>query len=169
MQMPEIAIIAAMARNRVIGINNTLPWRLPADLQHFKQLTMHKPMVMGRKTWESLPGLLPGRPHIVITRDTTYQAEGAQVAHALDQALQLASHHGEQVMVIGGANLYAQTLPIAHRLYLTEVDATPEGDAYFPDWDTSLWRLVDTLCRPADANNAHPLRFLSYERRIPAS
>ncbi len=164
MKTPQIAIVAAMARNRVIGIDNKLPWRLPADLKHFKAITMNKPMVMGRKTWESLPGLLPGRPHIVVTRDPNYRADGAQVAHSLEQAIALAAHQGDPVMLIGGANLYAQALPLAHLLYLTEVDAEPPGDAYFPPFPATDWALEDSETRPADAQNPHALRFLTYRR-----
>lgn len=165
---PFLSVIAAMARHRVIGRDNALPWHLPADLQHFKATTLGKPMIMGRKTWESLPGLLPGRPHIVITRDPDYHAEGAQIAHSLPQAINLAAAHmgatGE-LMLIGGANLYAQALPLADRLYLTEVDAEVEGDAWFPDVDLSDWSLVSREDHVADARNRYPYRFLSYQRR----
>lgn len=168
MTQPVLALIAAMGGNRVIGINNKLPWYLPADLAHFKQLTMAKPMIMGRKTWESLPGLLPGRPHIVVTRDPAYQAKGAAVAHsleaAIDQAIAQVGEDGE-VMLIGGANLYAQALPLAQRLYLTEVDVSPAGDAWFPALDLAEWQLDDSESYPSDLKNPYSYRFLSYSRR----
>ena len=162
---PVLSVIAAMARNRVIGRDNQLPWHLPADLQHFKATTLGKPMIMGRRTWESLPGLLPGRPHIVVTRDPGYRAEGARVAHSLEQAIELAAGLGDEVMLIGGAELYAQALPLADRLYLTEVDAEVDGDAWFPEFDPADWSLLSREDHAADERNAHPYRFLSYRRR----
>jgi dihydrofolate reductase len=161
---PILSVIAAMARNRVIGRDNKLPWHLPADLAHFKTTTLGKPMIMGRRTWESLPGLLPGRPHIVVTRDPDYRAEGARVAHSLEQAIALAAELGDEVMLIGGAELYAQALPLADRLYLTEVDAEVEGDAWFPAFDPADWSLQSREEHGADARNAYPYRFLSYRR-----
>ena len=168
MTKPVLTIIAAMAHDRVIGIDNKLPWHLPADLQHFKALTLGKPMIMGRKTWESLPGLLPGRPHIVVSRDPHYRAAGAQVAHSLEQAIELAAELADesgQIMVIGGANLYAQALPLAERLYLTLVDVAVAGDARFPAFDASAWQLDDREEHGADERNPHPYSFLSYHRR----
>jgi dihydrofolate reductase len=165
MSKPTLSIIAAMARNRVIGIENRLPWHLPADLQHFKATTLGKPMIMGRKTWESLPGLLPGRPHIVVTRDPRYAAAGAQVAHSLQQALALAGELGDEAVVIGGAELYAQALPLADRLYLTLVDAEVDGDAWFPAFNAADWDLLERSDHPADARNGHPYSFRSYRRR----
>lgn len=136
--VPNLSLIAAVADNRVIGMENRLPWRLPADLKHFKQLTMGRPIVMGRKTWESLPGLLPHRTHVVITRNPGYQAQGGFVVHSLEQAI---AEFGDvdELMVIGGAQLYAQALPLASRFYLTEVHSAPEGDAFFPEFDRDLW------------------------------
>ena len=137
MKKTRLTIIAAMARNRVIGKDNRLPWYLPADLQHFKKITMGKPMIMGRRTWESLPGLLPGRRHIVITRDLAYKADGAEVAHSLEQAIQLAGDV-EEIMLVGGANLYAQALDIADRMQLTEIDLDVDGDAWFPEFEDGV-------------------------------
>lgn len=162
--IPTLTLIAAMARNRVIGIANRLPWHLPADLQHFKAATLGKPMIMGRKTWESLPGLLPGRPHIVVSRDPGYVAEGAQVAHSLEAAIRLAAGNADEVMVIGGAHLYAQALPLADRLCLTLVDAEPEGDAWFPEFDQADWQLESREDHPADERNRYAYSFLSYRR-----
>lgn len=164
MKTPPLSIIAAMAHNRVIGKDNRLPWRLPADLQHFKRITMGKPMVMGRKTWESLPGLLPGRRHIVVTRDRNYQATGAEVVHSLDQAITRAGDVDE-IMLVGGANLYAQALELASRLYLTEIDARVEGDAWFPEFDAGQWREVSREAHPADGQNRYSYAFTLLERR----
>ena len=137
--------IAAMARNRVIGQGNGLPWRLPGDLKFFKAATLGKPVVMGRKTFQSIGKPLPGRPNIVVTRDPGFVAEGVHVVRdietALDLAARLARETGaEEVMVIGGAEIYAQALPRLDRLYLTEIDAEIEGDAYFPEIEPRVWR-----------------------------
>ena len=158
-----LSIVVAVARNGVIGRENRLPWRLPADLRHFKQVTMGKPMIMGRRTWESLPGLLPGRRHIVLSRDPGYLAEGAEVATSLEQALELAGDAAE-VMIIGGARLYEQALPLAERLYLTEVDAEIEGDAHFPEFDSSRWREIAVSEHPADERNEYSCCFRVLER-----
>ncbi len=164
MEKPCITLVAAVAQNGVIGRDNRLPWHLPADLHHFKTLTMGKPMIMGRRTFESLPGLLPGRPHIVLTRNRDYRPSGAQVAHTLEEALALAGAVAE-VMVIGGAQIYALALPRARRLHLTEVEVQVAGDAHFPELDPADWRLVSRRCFEADARNPHPYCFLEYERR----
>ncbi|WP_456414188.1 type 3 dihydrofolate reductase [Thiolapillus sp.] len=161
-QPPCISIIAAMARNRVIGKENKLPWRLPADLQHFKRLTMGKPMIMGRKTWESLPGLLPGRPHIVVSRNRDHQATGASLVHSLEEAIRQAGNAPE-IMIVGGANLYAQALPFAQRIYLTEIDLDVEGDAWFPELDSARWREIRREEHEADENNPVNYRFVTLE------
>ncbi len=166
MARPRISIIAAVADNRVIGRANRLPWRLPADLRHFKALTMGKPMVMGRRTWESLPGLLPGRPHIVVTRNPGYRAEGGQVVHSLREALQVAGEVPE-VMIVGGAELYREALTLADRLYLTRVHATPQGDTLFPDYPAAEWREVAREVRPADDGNPLSCTFLTLDRLRP--
>ena len=160
---PRLSLIAAVAGNGVIGNRNRLPWHLPSDLQHFKQTTMGKPMIMGRKTWESLPGLLPGRPHIVVTRNTDYRAEGAIVVNSLAEAAAL--HPDEpELMVVGGAELYALALPIASRLYLTEVHLQPEGDAWFPAFDRTLWREVSRREGVCDERNTVPHAFIELHR-----
>ncbi len=141
MTKPTLTLIAAVARNGVIGIDNRLPWHLPADLKHFKALTMGHPVIMGRKTWESLPPRfrpLPGRHNIVVTRDAGYQATGVTVATSLPAALSQAQ--GGEAFVIGGAKLYAAALPLADRLQLTEIDSPFEGDTYFPNIDHRHWR-----------------------------
>ena len=162
MPEPRIAIVAAVARNRVIGRSNALPWRLPDDLKHFKRLTLGHPIVMGRRTWESLPGILPERRHVVVTRDPTYRAPGAEVVHSLDEAVVAAG--GDEVLVVGGADLYAQALPLAQRLYLTVVDADVEGDAWFPVLDSAQWREVARDAHPADDRHAYPFSFVTLER-----
>ena len=162
-QSPRISIIAAMARNRVIGKENSLPWHLPADLQHFKRLTMGKPMIMGRKTWESLPGLLPGRPHIVVSRNRDHQAPGASLAHSLEAAIHQAGNAAE-IMIVGGANLYSQALSLTQRIYLTEIDLDAEGDAWFPELDPAKWRETSREEHQADTNNPLNYRFITLEK-----
>ncbi|MRR50939.1 MAG: dihydrofolate reductase [Rhodocyclaceae bacterium] len=157
MTRPEIVIIAAVAKNGVIGKDNKLPWHLPEDLKHFKTLTMGHPMIMGRKTWESLPGRLPGRPHIVVSRDTSYQADGAEVVHSLEAAIDAAGRQGDTAFIIGGADIYAQALLLADRLELTEVEVEPEGDARFPPFDRQAWRETAREAGPGCA-------FVSYQR-----
>ncbi|MFT4025297.1 MAG: dihydrofolate reductase [Novosphingobium sp.] len=130
MTEPELFLVVAVAANGVIGAGGKMPWHIPADFRRLKSLTMGKPLVMGRKTFESLPGVLPGRRHIVITRDAGWSAEGAEVAHSLDEALQLAN--APHIVVFGGAEIYAQALPRAHRIELTEIHAEIPGDTHMP-------------------------------------
>jgi len=139
--MALTALVAALARNRVIGVGNRLPWRLPEDLARFKRLTMGAPVIMGRKTRESIGRPLPGRRNIVVTRERAATWEGCVVAHSLDEALALADDAPE-AFVIGGAELYAQALPRAAPLYLTLIDADYAGDAWFPEFDAAAWREV---------------------------
>jgi dihydrofolate reductase len=159
---PLLTIIAAIAANGIIGRDNRMPWHLSEDLKHFKALTMGQPMVMGRKTWESLPGRLPGRPHIVVTRNPTYQAEGATVVHTLDAAI-AAAGNADQVFVIGGAELYALALPIADRMQLTEIAATFDGDARFPDYQRAGW--LETARETHRAEAGFDYDFVTYRRR----
>jgi dihydrofolate reductase len=162
---PErLTLIAAMARGRVIGRNNRLPWRLPADLAHFKRLTLDKPIIMGRRTWESLPGLLPRRRHIVISRDPDFRAEGCDRVTSPESALDAAGAVPE-AMIVGGAQIYAAFLERATTLALTLVDADVQGDAWFPAWDQTAWREVERSHRPPDAKNAFALDFVRLERR----
>jgi dihydrofolate reductase len=135
---PPVAIVVARARNGAIGRDGTLPWRIPADLKHFKKVTMGTAMVMGRRTFDSLPGLLPGRRHIVLTRDTAWRADGAEPATSLEEALELAS--GQPVSVIGGAEIIALFLPRADAVELTEVHDEPEADTFMPEFDEAQWR-----------------------------
>jgi len=159
----NLAIIAALSENRVIGRNNELPWRMPADLAHFKRLTMGKPIIMGRRTWESLPGLLPHRTHIVVTRDRDYTVEGGFVVHSPGEAFDLAGD-AEEMMVVGGANLYAQTLPLASRMYLTLVHDRFEGDTFFPDYESVQWREISRERHVSDARNPHDYTFSTLVR-----
>ena len=162
MDKPPITIVIARAANGVIGRDGTLPWHIPADLKRFKALTMGSVMVMGRKTFDSLPGLLPGRRHVVLTRDPTWDAPGAEVAHDVDEALALAG--GEPVSVIGGADLFASFLPLADRIELTEVLADVEGDTNIADpRDGGGW--LETLGEAHPAENGRPaFRFVTLER-----
>jgi len=159
----RLALIVAMAENRVIGRNNQLPWRIPADLRHFKALTLGKPVIMGRKTYESIGRPLPGRDNIVISADSGYQAEGCQVVHSVEQALEAAGSC-EEAMIIGGANLYRQTLENADRLYLTLVKAEPEGDTWFPEIELQQWREIERQAHAADESNEYDYDFVVLER-----
>lgn len=165
-QAPPLCLVAAIADNGVIGRENRLPWYLPADLGHFKQLTLDKTIVMGRRTWESLPGLLPRRCHIVLSRDPAFRPDGCLVVDSLDAAIEAAGPVPE-LLIVGGAALYAETLPRADGLYLTLVHATIDGDTRFPCWDPADWAEVSRVERPADERNAHAMTFLEL-RRVPA-
>ena len=137
--MTIISIIAAMSQNRVIGINNAMPWHIPEELQIFKKITMGKPMIMGRKTFDAIGRrLLPGRRTIVLTQDKTLQRDGFEIAHTVAEALRIAGDVPE-VMVIGGAGVYAQFLPIAQRMYLSLIPNVYDGDAFFPEFDVMQW------------------------------
>ncbi len=159
----SLSLIVAMDRNRLIGRNGDLPWRLPNDLKHFKRTTLGKTILMGRKTWDSLGRPLPERQNWVLTRDRGFAAAGARVFHDLDAAL--AAHGPGELMVIGGAELYRQTLSRADRLYLTEVRAEVEGDAWFPEFDRAAWRETASEAHPADEKHAWPYRFVTLERK----
>lgn len=141
----RISLIAAMGRNRVIGVEGGLPWHIPGDLKFFKAQTLGKPIVMGRKTIESIGRPLPGRPNIVITRQEDYAPDGVEVVSTLRDALRLATGHAEklgkdEIMIVGGAQIYAASIERADRLYITEVDSAPDGDAFFPEIDKAAWR-----------------------------
>ena len=153
-----VALVVAMAENRVIGREGGLPWHIPGDLKLFKKTTMGKPIFMGRKTWESLGRPLPGRPNIVISRDPGYKAEGARVVNDLDRALNLADELAkdlsvDEIMVIGGAEIYRLAFPKADRLYLTEVALSPDGDAFFPDFDAKNWPEKSRSAFPASEDS----------------
>jgi dihydrofolate reductase len=159
----RLSIIVAMARNRVIGSGGALPWRLSADLRRFKRLTMGHPIIMGRRTFESIGRPLPGRATIVVTRSPEFRPPGVSVAGSLPDALRLAGDTDE-AFVIGGGQVFAESMPLADRLYLTAVDADVEGDTFFPPFDESAWRLVEESSQPADDKNEFPSRFLVYDR-----
>lgn len=161
-----LSIIAALGRNRAIGYQNQLSWRLPADLQRFKQLTLGHHMLMGRKTFESIGRPLPGRTSIIITRQTDYAAEGCLIAHSLDDALVMAKARGEQeAFVIGGADIYAQALSRADRMYLTFVEAEPEADAFFPAFDETSWETIEEVSFTADEKHAYAMKFITLQKR----
>lgn len=168
----HIALFAAVAENGVIGRDNGLPWRLSSDMKRFKAMTMGKPLVMGRKTWESFPRRpLPGRPNIVVTRDRGFRAEGADVAHSLDDALALArvrarcAPAADEICVIGGGEIYAQSIAIADRLYITHVLTDPQGDTRFPHIDPAEWQAMSVEEHPAGEKDSHATRFVVYHRR----
>lgn len=155
-----ISLIVAHDRNRVIGYKNGMPWHLPGDLQYFKATTMGKPVLMGRKTFESIGRPLPGRRNIVITRNASYQAEGIEVVGSLDEALSLVSEVPE-VMIIGGEQIFTQSLPIADRLYITLIDETFEGDTYFPSYDN--WKKVSCQ-EPIAAPKGFTFQYCIFEK-----
>lgn len=161
---PRVTLVVAATEDGVIGRDNAMPWHLPADLARFKQLTWGKPIVMGRRTFESIGRALPGRRNVVVTRDPAWRAEGVHAADSLDAAL-AACGDAAEVMVIGGAQLYAAALPRAGRVELTRIHARIDGDTRFPALDPAEWREVARIERAADARNAHALSFISLERR----
>ncbi|MGR6763329.1 dihydrofolate reductase [Paenibacillus sp. T2-29] len=159
----SISMIWAMAQNGVIGRDNSLPWRLPRDMAFFKEQTINKTVLMGRKTWESFGGKsLPNRRNVVLTRDEHYQAEGAEVIHTLEEGLQLAQE--EELMVIGGAEIYSLFWPHADRLIVTRIEETFEGDTTFPELDWSSWTIVNETPGIKDDKNLYDYRFVVYER-----
>jgi dihydrofolate reductase len=160
-----ISIIAAISKNRVIGNKNKLPWKLPADMQHFVSITKGKPVIMGRKTFESLGKPLPNRINIVLTSDKNYHQDGCVVVHDINGALNAAKEHGE-VMVIGGAAIYEQFLPLAGRMYLTLIEGEFEGDAFFPHFNASEWFELESQQHKADPNNPYDYTFVTLERKI---
>ena len=161
----HVAIVVAMSENRVIGMRNALPWRLPADLRHFRRVTLGKTVLMGRKTFESIGHPLEGRKNIVVSRDPHFQAGGCLIAPSLDEALACAG--GDEIMVIGGASIYTQALPRTERIHLTLVHAQVEGDAFFPSIDEGEWLAITRTDHPADERNVFSYSFLTLERRAP--
>ena len=145
--MTIVTLVVARAENGAIGLDGGLPWHLPEDLRRFKRLTMGAPMVMGRKTFESLPGLLPGRRHIVFTRDPEWRSEGAEVVRTVGEAIQAAD--SQRLSVIGGAEIFRLFLPVADRIELTEVHARPEGDTFLPPFDRAHWKEVAREVHPS--------------------
>jgi dihydrofolate reductase len=158
-----IALIAAMARNGVIGVDNRLPWRLPEDLRRFRALTTGHTIIMGRKTWESIGRPLPGRQNIVVSRQPAFDAPGAEVASSLDAALALATRP-DPVFVIGGEALYRAAQPLAARLYVTEIERDFTGDARFPEFSRRSWRETAREARHSDGSDGFGFAFAEYER-----
>lgn len=159
----NISLIWAMDENRLIGRQNALPWHLPADLQWFRKNTLGKPVLMGRKTYDSIGRPLPGRTNIVLTRQQDLSINGCTVVTSLEEAKHVVPQ-AEEIMVIGGAEIYAALLPLAERLYITEVHATFDGDAWFPEFDPRYWRETFRESRAADAENPHACDFVILER-----
>lgn len=167
----RIALIWAMAQNRVIGRDNKLPWYLPNDLKYFKRMTTGKPVIMGRKTFESIGRPLPNRTNIVVTRDAGFDAEGVKVVHSLDDAIELAESEtlingGDEVIVMGGAEIYRQALPRADRLYVTLVHAEVDGDAFFPEIELNAYRELAREDYAAEGPNPYDYSFVVYERPV---
>jgi dihydrofolate reductase len=160
------SLVVAVARNGVIGRNNALPWRLPEDLAYFKRVTLGAPVIMGRRTYQSIGKPLPGRKNIVVTRDRSFAAPGCIVVHSLDEAWREAGDVPE-VFVIGGTSLFGEALPCADVIHLTEVDAEVEGDTYFPPLDRTQWHETEVARHAADARHAYPFRIVRLERRTP--
>jgi dihydrofolate reductase len=170
MARADLVLVVARGANGVIGREGDLPWRLRSDLQRFKAITIGKPCIMGRKTWESLPlKPLPGRLNLVLSRDLSFEAQGAVVVSSLDEALSMAREHAadddvNEICVIGGAGLFEAALPRARRLYITEVEASPEGDVRFPDFDETAWTEISREPHPAGEKDDHAFVFRVLER-----
>ncbi len=160
----KISIIVAMAKNRTIGINNTLPWRCPEDLKHFKSLTMGHHMIMGRKTFDSIGKPLPGRTTVVVTRNQELKIDGCIVAHSLQQAIAACADDNE-IFIVGGAELYTQALPLADTLYLTEIQQEVKGDAHFPEFDNKEWQEVSREQRNQQLPQPLDYHFVTYRRK----
>ena len=164
----RLSLIVALAQNGVIGRNNKLPWYLPEDLKYFKRVSMGKPLIMGRKTFESLGKPLPGRPHIITTRDKSYHYEGCHVVHTLEKARARAESlllidGGDEALIIGGAEIYALTLPDIDRMYMTEVHGEVDGDAFFPEYDKQAWKEVLREDFSAEKEGSYDYSFVVYE------
>lgn len=158
-----LSLIAAMDNNRLIGKDNTLPWHLPADLKYFKSVTMSKPILMGRKTYDSIGRPLPGRQNIVLTRGDI-EIEGVSVVNSIDQAIAVAGD-AEEVMVIGGGSIYELVMPKVERMYLSYIDGEFEGDAWFPEFNENDWEILDEITQMPDEQNAYACRFVTYQRK----
>jgi dihydrofolate reductase len=167
--MMQISMIAAMANNRVIGADNAMPWRLPADLKHFKKITLGKPIIMGRKTYASIGKALPGRLNIVVSSDVHFTLEDATVVHGCEQAIDVATEYcgkqaieNSEVMIIGGGTIYKHFLAFCHRLYLTHIELEVDGDTYFPDYAAKYdWQEIDNEVHPAEPSNPYVYRFIT--------
>jgi dihydrofolate reductase len=158
----RLTLIAAMGKNRAIGLDGRMPWHLPAELQHFKKATMGKAIVMGRKTWQAIGRPLPGRQNIVVSRNPDFHAEGVDLANSLDDAI--AMSESDEVMIIGGGQLYALALPSAQRMVLTLIDIEPEADTWFPEWDEREWTQESERHFPVDDDNKLAYRIIELLR-----
>jgi dihydrofolate reductase len=164
----SLSIIVAMAKNRTIGVNNTLPWRCPEDLKHFKALTMGHHMIMGRKTFDSIGKALPGRTTVVVSHNTDLKVEGCLVAHSLPEAI--ASCAGDtEIFIVGGAELYRQALALVDTLYITEIQQDVDGDAHFPKFDQSAWAETSREIRSQETPQPLTFHFVTYRKKIAAS
>lgn len=165
MNTQNLSLIVAMAKNRTIGINNTLPWRIPADLKHFKALTMGHHMIMGRKTFDSIGKPLPGRTTVVVTRNEALKIAGCVMATSLQKAV-AACANDEEIFVVGGAELYALALPLAHKMYVTEIQQEVAGDAFFPQFDRAEWQETAREIHHQETPKVLECHFVTYQRRI---
>ncbi|WP_054636162.1 dihydrofolate reductase [Thalassobacillus sp. C254] len=159
-----ISFVVAMDKQGVIGKDNKLPWYLPADLKHFKETTIDSPIVMGRKTFESIGKPLPKRTNVILTKDENYTAEGCEIIHSPEDVHNYGDDHGE-VFVIGGAKVFEELFPEAEKLYLTIIDEKFDGDTYFPEWNEEEWKLIEEKEGTVDEKNKYPHRFLTYKRK----
>jgi len=162
--MSKLSLIVAMARNRTIGLNNTLPWRCPEDLKHFKTLTMGHHMIMGRKTFDSIGKPLPGRTTVVVTRNTNLAIAGCSIAYSLEDAISLCAGDNE-VFIVGGAELYRQAMPLVDTLYITEIQRDVDGDAHFPEFDKSQWQEIVREARSQEAPQPLSYHFVTYRKK----
>jgi dihydrofolate reductase len=161
---PSIAMIVAMSENRVIGKNNALPWHLPADLAFFKKTTLGHPVIMGRKTYQSIGRLLPGRRNLILTRDASFHIDNADIFSSVSEAIASCSN-SDKLFIIGGAELFTSTLDIVNDLYITIIHADIEGDTFFPTIDLNQWHQVSSETYPQDDKNAYSMSFIHYQRR----
>lgn len=159
-----ISLLVAMDQNRVIGKDNQLPWHLPADLQYFKKVTMGKPIVMGRKTFDSIGRVLPGRENVIVTRNRAYTNSDCTILHSIDEVKQFADASNQEVFIIGGAEIFKAILSEADRLYITKIHAQFEGDTYFPLVDEKEWRQVSAIAGTVDEKNKYAHDFIIFER-----
>ena len=162
--MSKLSIIVAMARNRTIGVNNTLPWRCPEDLKYFKTLTMGHHMIMGRKTFDSIGKPLPGRTTVVVTRNADLEIAGCVIAHSLNEAI-AACAGDDEIFIVGGAELFRQAVAIVDTLYITEIQQDVEGDAHFPEFDKSAWQEASREVRSQETPQALAYHFVTYRRK----
>lgn len=160
----NISIIAAVSQNNVIGIKNSLPWKLPADMKHFREITLGKPVIMGDKTFESIGRPLPKRINVVLSFNKNYNAPGCIVVHSVQEAMDVAKQENKEIMIIGGASIYKQFLPLANKMYLTFIHADFEGDTYFPEYNKNEWKEINRIDHQIDEKNSYPYSFVELEK-----